>query len=167
MLRAPRKRAPGPEAPQSPEAAARLRPETEKINQTLRGRAPPSQGPGRHHSPPALGLPFLPRPVSTTLPPPLLFPTPPPRLPSRPAPRDPPCVSAHAADASSRGDAELPDPKRAASPLPASSAALYAPRLPPALRGILGVVVSAGLEAAHLVVRKAGEHVELGAHLRL
>lgn len=88
-------------------------PKAEKTNQTFRGRARRSQGPGRHHSPPALGLPFLPRPVSTTLPPPpLLFPTPPPRLPSRPAPRDPPCVSAHAADASGRGDAKLPDPKR-------------------------------------------------------
>lgn len=112
MLRTPRRRAPGPQAPHSPEAAARLRPEAEKTNRTLRGRARWSQGPGRHHSPPALGLPFLPRPVSTTLPPPLLFPTPPPRLASSLAPRDPPCVSAHAADASGRGNAELPDPRR-------------------------------------------------------
>lgn len=109
MLRAPRRRAPGLEAQQWPEAAARLR------RRTLRGRARRGrQGPGRRHSPPALGLPFLPRPVSTTLPPPppLLFPTPPSRLLSRPAPRDPPCVSAHAADASGRGDAEAPDPER-------------------------------------------------------
>lgn len=91
----------------------------------------------------------------------------PPRLASRPAPRDPPCVSAHAADASGRGDAEPPDPKRAASQPLSSCTALYAPRLPPAPRGILGVVVSTGLEAADRVAGKAGEDLELGSHLQL
>lgn len=57
-------------------------------------------------------------------------------------------------------------PSAASLPL-ASNAALYAPRLPPAPRRILGVVVPTGFEAADRVAGKAGEDLERGAHLQL